>query len=104
MGNDLANTLAYACAQTVLEFKGDAMKNLVIVGGYYIVSIQYDRGVAPIVLSRGMGHMEKKIRELESAHVRILRDEALAQMLYCSVVAGKKLPVGLYRLLDDVLI
>ncbi|OOB77512.1 MAG: hypothetical protein BEN18_01560 [Epulopiscium sp. Nuni2H_MBin001] len=80
------------------------MKDLVIVGGRYIVNIQYDKGVAPMVISRGMGNMGNKIREIAGADIRIHEDEALAHALFCCVAPGKKLPVSLYRLVEDILI
>ncbi len=39
------------------------MKDVIVVGGNYIVSIQYSKDNEPIVLSRGMGYMDKKIRK-----------------------------------------
>ncbi len=84
------------------------MKGVIVVGGNYIVSIQYSKDNEPIVLSRGMGYMDKKIREMErdmdmeQLKIRIIKNEELARKLFYGTEASKKLPLGLSRLLVEL--
>lgn len=72
----------------------------------YAVALRYDaaRMRAPRVVAKGRLHLAERIREIaRRAGVPILRQPALARMVYAAAEVGREVPVHLYRAVAEVL-
>ncbi len=70
------------------------------------VALQYDqeRMIAPIVVAKGADHVAEKIREIAGgAHVPILENKPLAQVLYKMVDVNEAIPDSVYKAVAEIL-
>lgn len=73
---------------------------------HFAVAIAYDsaKGVAPIVVAKGVDHVAQKIKEKAKEHnVEIVENRLLARALYYTVDIDKQIPPELYNAVAEVL-